>query len=289
MDSTLGTRHLAEPVSEVSCLLGESPLWDPAGTLYWLDVDGRILHKLHSGTTPTSVSLERRVTAIELGPADELVAAAGDSVAWCDPVSGKLRDWPCGLATDAGTNDAAVAPDGSFWLGTVYPDRRPEGSLFSVTPTSAAACVLGGLRLSNGMDWSPDGRVLYHADSVTGHIWKWDYDRRDGHLAGGEVLARIPGSTGMPDGLCVDLQGQVWVALWGAGQVWCLDGDSGAVCATVDLPTTLATSCEFGGDDLETLYITTAWRSGDRRSGLLYAVEPGAQGQRPRHVAEPAA
>ena len=104
----------------------------------------------------------------------------------------------------------------------------------------------------------------------------------------GRALVAIDPNEGVPDGLTVDDEGCVWLAVWGAGQVWQLSPADGRVLATVSVPTPLTTSCAFGGAGLSTLYITTAERDGDPRGGLLYAVRGLAAGRQPHRLAGPA-
>ncbi len=165
-----------------------------------------------------------------------------------------------GLPEDARLNDGAVSPDGAFWVGSMTHDRIGAGVLFRVDPDHSFAQVLDGVSISNGMDWAGDaGGDHYYADTMTGRV---DVLRtgptEDGWaLLSREPFFRTPDGPGLPDGLAVDAEGHVWVALWGAGEVVRVS-PAGEVVATVRVPARQTSCVAFGGPDLTDLYITTA-------------------------------
>lgn len=138
-----------------------------------------------------------------------------------------------------------------------------------------------GLGMSNGIDFSPRGDVLYHVDSTAGTLRAWEYDVASGRLGDSRILLQVPDEVGLPDGLTVDAEGQVWVAVWGTGNVWRLAPDSGDTTAVVEVPTPYVSSCAFGGMDMTTLYITTADYQQPSGGGMLYAVDLPVRGRRP--------
>lgn len=154
-------------------------------------------------------------------------------------------------------NDAAVAPDGSLWAGTMrYDEAAGGGALSRVTGDGTAEVVLDDVAVSNGTGWSPDGRLMYYIDSPTRRVDVFDFvdgrrpvDRRP--------LVEIEEGAGFPDGLTVDADGCVWVALWDGGAVRRYTPD-GELDRVIELPTPRVTACAFGGADLTDLYITTA-------------------------------
>jgi sugar lactone lactonase YvrE len=163
-------------------------------------------------------------------------------------------------------NDAAVAPDGALWAGTMAYDERPGGgSLSRVAPDGSAVTVLADVTIGNGTGWSPDGRLMYFIDTPTRRIDVFDVDGPE--VLGRRTLARIEEGAGFPDGLTVDADGCVWVALWGGGAVRRYTPD-GRLDRTVAVPASNTTACAFGGPGLRDLYITTA------RTGADPAAEP---------------
>ena len=183
-------------------------------------------------------------------------------------------------------NDCRPDTAGRLWAGTMSKRREPGvAALYRLDPDGGFGPVLRGLTLSNGIGWSPDGAVMYHVDSTEQRIDRYDYDVRDGTLGDSErTFAAVPPAAGLPDGLCVDAEGGVWLALFGGGALWRLDA-AGARTAVVPLPTRNPTCPAFGGDGLETLYVTTArhtltsaQRDAEPAAGRLLALEPGVRG-----------
>ncbi|MEU6669571.1 SMP-30/gluconolactonase/LRE family protein [Streptomyces sp. NPDC046727] len=259
--------------------LGEGPTWDPAtGRLIWLDILGMRLHTYD----PSSGRRTVRTTPQHIGAAKPradggLVLNLRDGVGLLDgddtfrwlhhePVAGRRA------------NDAAVAPDGSLWAGTMrYDEATAGGTLSRVAGDGTVRTVLPDVTVSNGTGWSPDGHLMYYIDTPTRRVDVFDYDSGSGGVHNRRPLLEIEEGAGFPDGLAVDAEGCVWVALWDGGAVrrYTPAGDLDRV---LTLPTPRTTACAFGGPDLTDLYITTA-RTGlpapDPLSGSLLVV-PGA-------------
>ena len=179
------------------------------------------------------------------------------------------------------SNDGGCDPDGGFWIGLLeYGFRAGTGTLYQLDAGSLRPRpVVPGLSISNGLGWSPDTSTMYLNDSGTGTTWAFDYDPVDG-LGNRRVFATAAGD-GKPDGLCVDSEGGVWTARWGAGRVHRYDA-SGKLDAVVELPPSQVSACCFGGPDLDTLYITTSRENlpedAEPEAGSLYSFTPGVQG-----------
>jgi sugar lactone lactonase YvrE len=177
--------------------------------------------------------------------------------------------------------------------------RDPIASLFRLTalaadPTAAGLESPGGysaslqrverdLTISNGIGWSPDGKTMYLTDSGPGVIWQYDFDAQRGLIRNRRIFVGKADRRGVPDGLAVDAEGNVWSARWGAGVVICYDAQ-GKQRALIELPALHTTSCCFGGADLDVLYITTA-RHGLQEpgelDGALFACDGSGRGQEP--------
>lgn len=284
------TRYRAKALPGPAAELGESPLWVPATQhLRWLDIPQRTLHTRDADGHVHSRSLTEEISAIELGPQGYLTAVARDfGFARIDPRNNRvipMRKVP--LPSGTRLNDAAVDPVGRCWAGTASRDSGRDGELFRLDPDGQVSRHLQRLGMSNGLDWAPDGRTLYHADSTAGSITAYTFHVGNGTLDHPCTLRQIPPMTGLPDGLTVDAQGNIWVAIWGAAQVWQLAPDSGALIGVVELPTPRPTSCIFGGSDLRTLFMTTAHTEGGRHSGLLYEARVAVAGRPPRVARHP--
>lgn len=182
-------------------------------------------------------------------------------------------------------NDGACDPAGRFWVGTMAYDLTPRaGCLYRVEPDLSVHTVVRDVTISNGLGWSPDGDRLYYVDSPTGRVDAFDYDLASGSIATRRTVAVVDETDGVPDGLTVDAEGGIWVALWGGGAVRRYTTD-GTYDAEVSLPVTNVTSCVFGAPDLSTLYITTARDGLDEEelaaqplAGSVFRCTPGVRG-----------
>ncbi|MEU6598929.1 SMP-30/gluconolactonase/LRE family protein [Streptomyces flaveolus] len=260
--------------------LGEGPTWDPAtGRLIWLDILGMRLHTYD----PPSGRRTIRTTPQHVGAAKPragggLVLNLRDGVGLLDP-DDTFRWLHHEPVAGRRANDAAVAPDGSLWAGTMRYDEAPGGGTLSrLTGDGAVRTVLPDVTVSNGTGWSPDGRLMYYVDSPTRRVDVFDHDE-DG-VRDRRTLVEIEEGAGFPDGLTVDAEGCVWVALWDGGAVRRYT-PAGELDRVITLPTPRTTACAFGGAALTDLYITTA-RTGlpptDPLSGSLLVVPGAGQG-----------
>ncbi|MDG4864341.1 SMP-30/gluconolactonase/LRE family protein [Streptomyces sp. T-3] len=251
--------------------LGEGPTWDAAdGRLIWVDILNSRVHTYDpSSGRRTVMATEQHVGAAKPRAGGGLVVNLRDGIGLYD--ADRTFSW---LARDPVPgrrgNDAAIAPDGALWAGTMHYDERPGGgNLSRITADGTVAEVFGEVSVSNGTGWSPDGTQMYYIDSPTRRI---DVCRMaDQRPLDRRPLATIEPGAGFPDGLTVDAEGCVWVALWDGGQVRRYTPD-GALDRTVDLPVARPTACTFGGAGLRDLYITTARTGLDRPHPLAGSV-----------------
>jgi sugar lactone lactonase YvrE len=198
-------------------------------------------------------------------------------------VGGSVR--PLAGLAPAGTrmNDAACDPTGRFWAGTTS-DRAGAAALYRFGVDGRTEQMLDGLTTSNGLGWSPDARTMYLADSGPRIVHAFDFDIVQGTITNPRVLIRVEKELGTPDGLTVDADGDLWVAIWGAGRVHRYTAD-GELRQEMIVPAAQSTSCAFAGADLHRLYVTTAtehWtdeeRRADPKAGLVYRFETDATG-----------
>jgi sugar lactone lactonase YvrE len=241
---------------QATASLGEGPTWDSrTGTLIWIDILAPEIHRWNpsTGRNETS-SAPQHVGAAKPRASGGLVVNLRDGVAIVD-TAGEYR-WLVYWARDeVRGNDAAVDAAGRLWAGTMrYDSAEGGGWLARVEPDGKASMVLEKVTISNGVGWSPDNTRMYFADTPTGLLDVFDYDLATGAVTSRRHLVDVDGS---PDGLCVDADGCVWVALWGAGQVRRYTPD-GTLDRTITVPASQTTACCFGGDRLTDLYITTA-------------------------------
>jgi sugar lactone lactonase YvrE len=280
-------------VLDVKAELGEGPVWDPdAGCLYFVDIEREVVHRYDPATqTSRSFQVGTMVGAAALTAAGDLVLAVRDGFARLDLDSGRVRaiaDVEADLP-DQRMNDGKCDPVGRFWAGTMALDKRPgAGALYRLDPDGRVHQMLDGVSISNGLDWSDDGRLMYYVDTPTRSIDVFDFDIATGAIANRRSLALVERGDGWPDGLTLDTDGYIWVALWAGAAVRRYAPD-GTLDRVVAIPTTYPTSCAFGGPDLRDLYVTTAAtaltpdeRLREPLAGGLFRCRPGAQGRPPR-------
>jgi sugar lactone lactonase YvrE len=239
--------------------LGEGPTWDAGtGSLVWVDILGSAVHRFDPGAGTDGVTpVSQHVGAAKPRVGGGLVLNLRDGIGLLEP-SGELR-WLVYWARDGMRgNDAAVDPAGRLWAGTMRYDQQPGGGFLArVDPGGRATVVLPAVTISNGIGWSPDERRMYYVDSPTRRIDVFDFETGTGEVTNQRPFTEIGDTDGVPDGLCVDADGCVWVAVHGAGQVRRYTPD-GALDRTIDVPARQTTACCFGGPDLADLYVTTA-------------------------------
>jgi sugar lactone lactonase YvrE len=272
--------------------LAEGPLWDAGrGALWWVDVlAGRIncleLDPLRNHVTEVG----QTVSALGHRADGTLVVALQSGLAVLDPQSGSLQcrlvldeDWPQNRF-----NDGKVDRHGRFWAGTMDVNGASgHGTLYRLDADWRLEPVVGDVTISNGLDWSVDDRLMFYVDTATQRIDVLDFDAESGAVSGRRPFAEVHRAEGTPDGLAVDVEGGVWVAVFYAGAVYHFDR-SGRRIGEIRLPVSAVSSCTFGGPKLDELYITTA-RAGLRadelatqpHAGAIFRVEVDTPGQPP--------
>ncbi|POX53801.1 calcium-binding protein [Streptomyces sp. Ru71] len=237
--------------------LGEGPTWDAgAGRLVWVDILGCRVHTYDPVTGRRTVrTTEQHVGAAKPRAGGGLVLNLRDGVGLLDD-DGAFRWLHREPVPGRRANDAAVAPDGALWAGTMRYDEAPGGGTLSrLTGHGAVELVLDDVAVSNGTGWSPDGRLMYYIDSPTRRVDVFSHD--GGRVTDRRPFVEIEEGAGFPDGLTVDADGCVWVALWDGAAVRRYTPD-GRLEKVIELPTPRVTACAFGGPGLTDLYVTTA-------------------------------
>ena len=273
------------------CELAEGPLWDASrGLLRWVDILPGRVHALDvTSGTHRSFGVGDTVGTVGLTRSGGLVLALAGGFALSGPDGQDLR--PFGdFSVDRSVtrfNDGKPDPWGSFWAGTmaVPEDSGLPSSLYRLSPDGVVTELFGGVGLSNGLDWSDDRRVFYYSDSHAGGVDAFDTDPDTGALSGRRLFAEVTG--GVPDGLTLDAEGCLWLAVWGSSELRRYTPD-GRLDTIVKLPVSQVSSAAFGGTDLSTLYITTARENftpadlaAEPHAGDIFACTPGVTGRPP--------
>ncbi|WP_078391993.1 SMP-30/gluconolactonase/LRE family protein [Shouchella patagoniensis] len=267
----------ANRVWDGKATLGEGPFWDETDhMLLWVDIEGYTLHCFNPDTKEdTTLPFAQHVTAVVKKEGGGLLLAMRDGIYSYS----RDRLTPYYLHPDEGKkirfNDAKCDPAGRLWAGTMaFDGKSPIGELVVLDTKERITKKIDGLAISNGMAWDTKQRLFYHNETVTGETTIYRYSNESIDI---EKVGIVPINYrtygGGPDGMTIDNEGYLWVALWGAGAVIRVDPITGNVDKKIIVPASNVTSCTFGGQELKTLYITTAAKEGERESGALFSVE----------------
>lgn len=247
-----------EVLCDALCIVGESPLWDARRRrLYMVDIHGRRIRTVDyvSGAVHDWV-MPQQTGALVLSKKDELLACMEDGV-YVIGETGEMKPLfaPLPLAGPR-FNDVKAGPDGALWGGTIH--YGGQGALYRLTPAGELQTLLEGVGNANGLDWDTEKGAFYFNDTPTMRTSAYAWDAAAGTIHSPRaVRTYIPGE-GNPDGMTLDAEGMLWVALWGGGHVLRLNPEDGAVLDEIVLPVSNVACCAFAGEDLRDLVITTA-------------------------------
>ncbi len=283
-----GTSTLA-CVHDAKANLGECPVWSvEERALYWVDINAPSLNRFDpASATNVSMPMPESIGCFALRAAGGFVVALRRGIWLARPdgtLTKKLADAPYDPSHHR-FNDGRCDAQGRFWAGTMNERRdAPSGALFRIESAGRLEPVLRDMTISNGLAWSPDGRTMYHADTPTLTVSAYDFDAVTGAPSRPRVFARFEGETDRPDGAAVDRDGCYWIAFYRGGKVVRLS-PAGAVLAEYPLAAQCPTMCAFGGDDLRTLYVTSARQNRDAdelarlpQSGGIFAMRVDVPG-----------
>ncbi len=284
------TTYEAELVLDCRRELSEGPIWDSranrlffvdimTGDLLWVDSVAKRDGVVHVGDMLCAVVPARRGAwaCVTRGGFDWL-DDGGKFVPITNPVTGEA-----GIRF----NDGKCDPAGRFWAGTMHLQvRENAGGLFRLDVDQTVHPMIDNVTISNGLAWSADGATMYYIDSPRRDVQAFDYDLETGTIRNARTAIHMPESiSGVPDGMCIDVEGMLWVAVCGGHGVYRWDPGTGELLGKIELPVSLPTSCAFGGQDLEVLYITTAYedmtadeRAKEPHAGSIVAARPGVRG-----------
>ncbi len=274
----------AEQCTEPLATHGEGIVWDnDRERLLWVDMlagdilekDGDAVKRYHLGTVAAVV--RPRVVG-------GYVVATRDRFVLTDAAFGTVRRYEKLLEMpDARFNEGACDPQGRFYCGSMSTDgQRDAGTMYRLDPDGSITVVMTHLTISNGLVWAPGGDIAYFADTATQRIDALDFDPESGRFTARREFARLrnEGEGRGPDGLTIDVDGNLWVAHWMGGSVQCIS-PAGVVIDVVELPAKRVTSCCFGGTSLDTLYITTSRYEMDEPepcAGAVFCCRPATRG-----------
>ena len=287
-----GDSRPVELVADLRNVIGEGPVWlEDEQRLVWVDIKGHHVHWLDPKTGRLEqIDVSADVGAVAPTTSGALIAAAGNGFQALDQKSGRIKTLAVAEPDRPGNrmNDGKCDSRGRFWAGTMADDETPgAGGLYRLNLDHTVDRMLSDVTVSNGLDWTADDRLMYYIDSASHRVDVLDYESSAGTIANRRPLIQIDKSDGMPDGMTLDAEGGLWVALWGGWSVRRYRPD-GSFDLEIKIPASKVSSCVFGGPDLSDLYITTAASGLSEKqlekqphAGGLFRCRPGHGGRPP--------
>ena len=270
--------------------LGEGPLWDTdRKVLWWIDILKRLVQCYNpaDGSNQTWDIGQMPGTLVRAQDS-RLVVAAEKGFLYFVPESGRTE-----VITDPEPkhpehrfNDGKCDPAGRLWAGTMpISEEGATGAMYCLHPDGHAEQMATDYAIPNGIAWNADATAMYHIDSPTRRIDAWDYDRATGAICNRRPIYHVTQENAFPDGMATDVEGKLWLALWGGWGVVRLDPETGDELERLDLPVSQVSACAFGGENLDELYITSARKNlspealeKEPNAGSLFKAKLGIQG-----------
>lgn len=276
-----------ECVADVRAQLGEGPVWVAAEqALYWLDINGRRIFRLGAAGKRDEWPAPIRVGSIAPRAGGGFIAGTDQGIALVDLDRARYEvvASPEQHLPHNRFNDGKVDRQGRFWAGTMDDrEKGAAGTLYRIDPDRASTAIDGGYGITNGPAFSPDGRRMYHSDTLRQVTYAFDLDAA-GKASNRRVFRQFGTGDGHPDGMTVDADGCLWIAFWGG---WCVRRFSpdGETLRAIALPVEQPSSCVFGGPNLDRLYVTSATKglapaalAMQPNAGGLFMLIPGVRG-----------
>lgn len=283
-----------ELLLDVQNALGEGSIWNhKTQELWWIDIEGRTLNIYNPKTkTHKTIDVKQRIGTVV--PSQDGLSAI---------VALQTGVWNLNLETEAMTyltnpevdtanirlNDGKCDPDGRFWVGSMHLKQTEyAAALFRITAENDQISLKemqDSVTISNGIIWSLDEKTMYYIDTKRGNVRAYDYEKSSGDITNERVVITVSDTLGYPDGMTIDSEGMLWIALWNGDCVSRWNPNTGELLQTIEVPAHNVSSCAFGGENLETLYITSARLDmtdeelkAKPLSGGVFKVKPGVKG-----------
>ncbi len=249
---------------KTEALLGEGAFWNhQSQEFYWIDIEGKKFHIYNPEKNQNiSFDLPSRIgTVVPTTDNNKVLVALEDGIYTFDMLTKNLGMFSA-IESDIATNrfnDGKCDPAGRLWAGTMRMDETSaKAKLYSIETNGSFKERLDSITISNGIVWTKDKKTMYYIDTPTLKIRAFDYEEETGNIDNERVAVHIDESLGYPDGMAIDENDKLWVGMWNGNAVIQFDPLSGESMRTIEVPAHNVTSCAFGGENLSTLYITTA-------------------------------
>jgi sugar lactone lactonase YvrE len=280
----------AELTLDAKATLGEGAIWNQKEKLlYWIDIEEGILHKFNPvSTEDVQFNLDKRIGAVVPSEKGGLLVALEDGIYHYNTITDSISFIvnPAENSSEIRFNDGKCDPAGRLWTGTMsLTGKNNAGALYCLNNKGDIEKKIDSVSISNGIAWSLDNKKMYYIDTPTGKVKEYDYEITTGKISFTKDAVVIPPDMGHPDGMTIDSKGNLWIALWGGSAVGCWDPENGKLLCKINVPVLNVTSCAFGGENLETLFITTASQGIPQVElekypyrGGLFKADPGVKG-----------
>ncbi len=249
-------------LQKASLQLGEGALWHPLWQQFvYVDIEGKLLGRIDPKTGSFEIKvMDKHISLALPATGDKLLVALQDSLALYDFDSEQIQEL-IPLEPDLShnrSNDGACDASGRLWIGTMHWHAKPDqGTLYRYSGSTLTGMITP-TSVSNGIGWSPDNDTLYYIDSHSPYIRAFDFDLQYGTITNQRIIVHIDLPGCVADGMCVDSEGMLWVAIWGGSAVHRYNPDTGALIGVVQVPVPHVTNCALGGTGMQQLFITTA-------------------------------
>ena len=243
--------------------MGEGPVWDSRNkTICWIDILNGEIHEYNpSDNLQKTLTIHQMIGCIALCRNGNFIAAVKNGFGFIERNSGTVSMIANPEPALPGNrfNDGKCDPKGRFWAGTMSHTDEPEkGSFYLLDLDLSVTKKMERVSISNGLAWSLDQKTFYYIDTPTFTVAAFDFDITDGLISKKRTAIRIPQQDGSPDGMTIDSQGMLWIAHWDGWQITRWNPQTGVKLLSIPLPVARVTSCCFGGDNFQDLYITSA-------------------------------
>ena len=274
----------AEIVSKTLSKWGEGPLWFN-GRVYYVDIEGHQIRSFDPSSGEEQVwEVGERIGFVIPRENGGFIMGGDNGLAFFDPESGAktaIVDPEPDKKPDNRFNDGKCDPKGRLWAGTISTVKKEgDATLYRLDTALELTAQFPNVTNSNGLCWTKDGGTFYYIDTPSKKVRAFDYDLESGDISNERIAIDTAALEGSPDGMTIDENDNVWIAFCRGGCVRCFDPKTGEILETIGVPTGCPTSCAFGGERFETLYITSGRLADaeEEEAGMLFSVNPGVKG-----------
>jgi len=288
--STTTTMNEVTLAYKTDAALGEGAIWNhETNELYWIDIEGKSLNILNPKTKLNrSFSTASQIGTVVPKNKDEALIALVDGIYTINLNTGQttvFADMKVALV-GCRLNDGKCDPAGRFWVGSMnWQQKKGKAKLYMIQNDHSITTKIDSVTISNGIVWTKDKKIMYYIDTPTSQIKAYDYDNATGNISNERVAVQVDPALGFPDGMTIDEEDMVWVGMWNGNAVIRFNPKTGKVLQKIQVPAHNVTSCAFGGENLETLYITSAKLDMTPEelekyplAGSVFKVNPGVKG-----------